>query len=55
VGPGGSDTNAPTTFLVDGSGQVRWFFRPKRYISRLSPAALLKEIDRVQSSAGAGA
>jgi alkyl hydroperoxide reductase subunit AhpC len=53
VGPGGQDTNAPTTFLVDRGGQVRWFFRPKHYISRLSPAELLKEIDRVQLSAGA--
>ena len=48
VGPGGNDTNAPTTFLVDGHGQVRWFFRPERFVSRLSPAELLREIDRLQ-------
>jgi peroxiredoxin len=41
----GEDTNAPTTFLVDGSGQVRWFFRPSHIIVRLSPDALLKAID----------
>ncbi len=47
-GPGGSDTNAPTTFLVDGAGQVRWLFRPRRISSRLSPAELLAEIDRLK-------
>jgi len=45
VGPNGSDTNAPTTFLVDGAGTVRWFFRPDRFIVRLSPAELLAAID----------
>jgi peroxiredoxin len=39
------DTNAPTTFLVDGSGTVRWFFRPKLVVNRLSPDELLAEID----------
>jgi peroxiredoxin len=41
----GEDTNAPTTFLVDGSGQVRWFFRSSHIIVRLSPDELLKAID----------
>ena len=41
----GSDTNAPTTFLVDGSGTVRWLFRPDRFLVRLTPNELLKAID----------
>jgi peroxiredoxin len=45
-GPGGSDTNAPTTMLVDGTGAVRWVGRPDRFIVRLSPEELLKEIDQ---------
>src|SRR5438552_3709474 len=45
MGPGGTDTNAPTTFLVDGVGTVRWFFRPDRFMVRLSPDELLKEVD----------
>ncbi len=55
VGPGGNDTNAPTTFLVSGDGQVRWVFRPKRFIARLSPVELLNEIDRVPPFSGSGA
>src|SRR2546425_10580282 len=39
--PGGGDTNAPTTFLVD-TGYVRWFFRPTNFLARLSPPELLK-------------
>jgi peroxiredoxin len=46
VGPGGTDTNAPTTFLVDGTGTVRWLFRPDRIIVRLSPDELLAGIDK---------
>ncbi len=45
VGPGGTDTNAPTTFLVDGTGTVKWLFRPERFITRLSPEELLTEVD----------
>jgi peroxiredoxin len=45
MGPGGSDTNAPTTFLVDGAGYVRWHFRPDRFLARLSPDKLLAEVD----------
>ena len=38
------DTNAPTTFLVDGSGYVRWVYRPDRFIERLSADELLQAI-----------
>lgn len=44
-GPGGHDTNAPTTFLVDGQGTVRWVYRPERFIVRLSPKELLAAVD----------
>jgi peroxiredoxin len=44
--PGGGDTAAPTTILVDGSGTVRWTFRPDRVFTRLSPAQLLAAVDR---------
>ena len=44
--PGGGDTNAPTTFLVDGAGRVRWLFRPERFLIRLSPEQLLAAIDQ---------
>lgn len=40
----GTDTNAPTTFLIDGDGTVRWVFRPERFLVRLSPAELLEAI-----------
>src|ERR1041385_7440734 len=40
-GPHQSDTNAPTTFLVDGGGTVRWFFRPTHIIARLPANELL--------------
>jgi len=45
-GPNGSDTNAPTTFFVDGAGTVRWVFRPERFITRLSPDELLTAMDQ---------
>lgn len=45
AGPGGTDTNAPTTFLVDAAGNVRWLFRPDRFMVRLSPDELLAAID----------
>lgn len=44
-GPGGDDTNAPTTILVDGSGVVRWLRRPERFLVRLSPDEVLAAID----------
>lgn len=45
VKPGGGDTNAPTTFLVDEKGYVRWWFRPDRYITRLTAEELLAKVD----------
>lgn len=42
--PGGGDTSAPTTFLVD-SGYVRWYFRPTSFMVRLSSKELLSAID----------
>jgi peroxiredoxin len=46
VGPQHSDTNAPTTILVDGDGTVRWLFRPDYFIVRLSPDDFLAAIDK---------
>jgi peroxiredoxin len=43
--PGGKDTAAPTTFLVDGRGTVHWVFRPDRHVHRLSAAQLLAAAD----------
>jgi peroxiredoxin len=48
AGEDGGDTNAPTTFLVDGHGQVLWWFRPARYITRLSATELVRSIDHVR-------
>src|SRR5262245_65463647 len=42
--PQGEDTAAPTTFLIDGSGNVRWLFRPDRYIERLTPEGSLTKL-----------
>src|SRR5437870_2712399 len=44
--PGGRDTAAPTTILVDGGGTVRWVFRPDRVLTRLSPAEVLAAVDK---------
>jgi peroxiredoxin len=44
--PGGGDTTAPTTILVDGGGTVRWVFRPDRVLERLSPSEVLAAVDR---------
>ncbi len=44
-GRDGTDTNAPTTFLVDGQGEVCWLYRSNRFISRLSPEELLSAIE----------
>jgi peroxiredoxin len=46
MAPDGGDTNAPTTFLVDGAGTVRWTFRPERFIVRLSPDEVLSALDQ---------
>lgn len=43
--PGGGDTDAPTTLLIDGDGTVRWVFRPDRFLTRLTPAEVLAAID----------
>lgn len=45
-GPQGEDVAAPTTFLIDGSGGVRHFFRPERIIVRQTPAELLADVDQ---------
>ena len=45
AGPTGDDTNAPTTFLVDGDGTVRRMLRPERYLARYSPEEVLAAID----------
>jgi peroxiredoxin len=44
--PGGSDTAAPATLLVDRNGIVRWEYRPGRYLTRLSPDELLAAVDQ---------
>jgi peroxiredoxin len=44
--PDGGDTSAPTTFLLDGAGRVRWTFRPDRVVVRLSPGELLAAVDQ---------
>ncbi len=44
--PQGGDTAAPTTLLIDGTGVVRWTFRPDRVFTRLSPSQLLAAIDK---------
>ncbi|MEX0713898.1 MAG: redoxin domain-containing protein [Pirellulales bacterium] len=43
--PDGGDTAAPTTIVVDGSGTVRWTFRPQRFLGRLTPAQVLAALD----------
>jgi peroxiredoxin len=43
--PGGGDTSAPTTILVDGRGVVRRLFRPRSVIVRLSPDEVLQAVD----------
>ena len=42
----GGDTAAPTTLLIDGSGTVRWTFRPDRVFRRLSPSEVLAAVDQ---------
>ncbi len=44
--PGGGDTAAPTMFLIDVRGTVRWTFRPDNLMTRPSPSDLLAAIDR---------
>ncbi len=45
-----TDTNAPTTFLIDGAGKVRWLFRPDAFVVRLTPDELLAAIDGALSA-----
>ena len=44
--PDGSDTDVPTTILVDRSGTVRWLYRSPSVIERLSPDEVLRAIDQ---------
>jgi alkyl hydroperoxide reductase subunit AhpC len=44
-GPGGDDTAAPATLLVNREGMVRWTYRPERFLSRLSSDELLAAVD----------
>ena len=46
AGPGGGDTIAPTTLLVDGAGRVQWTFRPDTFFRRLSPAEIVDAVDK---------
>ena len=46
MGPGGTDTNAPTTFLIDSAGKVRWIYRADNFIERATPDLTLAEIDK---------
>lgn len=50
AGPGGTDTNAPTTFLVDGAGKVRWLFRADNFVERAEPDVVLAAIDKAFSA-----
>jgi peroxiredoxin len=45
TGPGGGDTSAPTTILVDRRGVVRRLFRPRSVIVRFSPDEVLEAVD----------
>ena len=42
----GGDAAAPTTFLVDKTGQVRWHHRPESFMVRMTAGELLAEIDK---------
>jgi alkyl hydroperoxide reductase subunit AhpC len=41
----GGDAAAPTTFLIDGEGMVRWAYRPGQVTTRLTPDELLAAVD----------
>jgi peroxiredoxin len=43
----GRDTNAPTTFLVDGDGYVQRVYRPERFMTRLTAEQLRALIDEI--------
>src|SRR3954454_17497124 len=42
----GSDTDVPTTILVDRHGSVRWLYRPPSVIERLSPEEVVRAVDQ---------
>ncbi len=44
--PDGSDTDTPTTMLVDQHGMVRWVYRSSEVIARLSPDEVFQAIDQ---------
>jgi alkyl hydroperoxide reductase subunit AhpC len=44
--PDGGDTDMPTTILVDRFGTVRWLYRSRVVLARLSPDEVLQAIDR---------
>ncbi|HKI35863.1 MAG TPA: redoxin domain-containing protein [Gemmataceae bacterium] len=50
--PAGGDTVAPTTVLIDRRGEVRWLFRPDRFIERLSPDQVLEAVDEQLPAGG---
>jgi peroxiredoxin len=41
----GQDADAPTTILLDRHGTVRWLYRSRAVIARLSPDDVLQAID----------
>jgi alkyl hydroperoxide reductase subunit AhpC len=43
--PDGKDADTPTTIIVDRHGTVRWLYRPREVIGRLSPDDVLRAID----------
>jgi alkyl hydroperoxide reductase subunit AhpC len=43
--PDGSDTDVPTTILVDRRGIVRWLYRSPQVIARLSPDDVVHALD----------
>jgi peroxiredoxin len=48
--PDGGDTAAPTSFLIDGDGYVKWWFRADRIFRRLSPSEVLAAVDKEMPS-----
>ena len=44
--PDGGDTTYSTTILVDGKGNIRWWYRPDRATTQLTPSELLAAVDR---------
>jgi peroxiredoxin len=52
VAKGGEDAAAPTTILVDRQGMVRWLYRPRQVLSRLSANEVLDAVDEHLSRGG---